>query len=108
MHAPVVLVTGALTGIGRGTALSLARQGARPVVSGRREDAVAPGPVATEMLDRFVAGDAAAKAGFVASIPSRRAATPDEIAQTTVFLASDAARDPTWQSVTVDGGCTAQ
>ena len=37
--APVVLITGALTGIGRATALAFARQGAQLVVSGRREDA---------------------------------------------------------------------
>jgi NAD(P)-dependent dehydrogenase (short-subunit alcohol dehydrogenase family) len=34
---PVVLITGALTGIGRATAFAFARQGARLVVSGRRE-----------------------------------------------------------------------
>src|SRR5712672_508880 len=39
MSTPVVLVTGALTGIGRATALAFAREGARLVVSGRREDA---------------------------------------------------------------------
>ena len=37
--APVVLVTGALAGIGRATALAFARQGARVVVSGRNQDA---------------------------------------------------------------------
>jgi NAD(P)-dependent dehydrogenase (short-subunit alcohol dehydrogenase family) len=36
---PVVLVTGALTGIGRATALAFAKQSARVVVSGRREEA---------------------------------------------------------------------
>src|SRR3982074_2183345 len=35
---PVVLITGALTGIGRATALAFARDGARVVVSGRSED----------------------------------------------------------------------
>jgi NAD(P)-dependent dehydrogenase (short-subunit alcohol dehydrogenase family) len=38
MKTPVVLVTGALTGIGRATALAFAREGARVVVSGRRDD----------------------------------------------------------------------
>ncbi|AET89136.1 short-chain dehydrogenase/reductase SDR [Burkholderia sp. YI23] len=36
MSQPVVLITGALTGIGRATALAFARSGARLVVSGRR------------------------------------------------------------------------
>jgi NAD(P)-dependent dehydrogenase (short-subunit alcohol dehydrogenase family) len=39
MSNPVVLVTGALTGIGRATALAFAQQGASVVVSGRRDDA---------------------------------------------------------------------
>jgi NAD(P)-dependent dehydrogenase (short-subunit alcohol dehydrogenase family) len=38
MTTPVVLITGALTGIGRATALAFAREGARLVVSGRREE----------------------------------------------------------------------
>src|SRR6266571_988481 len=37
MNKPVVLITGALTGIGRATALAFAKDGARLVVSGRRE-----------------------------------------------------------------------
>ena len=38
MSSPVVLITGGLTGIGRAAALEFARQGARVVVSGRRDD----------------------------------------------------------------------
>jgi NAD(P)-dependent dehydrogenase (short-subunit alcohol dehydrogenase family) len=37
MTAPVILVTGALTGIGRATAFAFAREGATLAVSGRRE-----------------------------------------------------------------------
>jgi NAD(P)-dependent dehydrogenase (short-subunit alcohol dehydrogenase family) len=39
MTRPVVLITGALTGIGRATALAFAKEGADIVVSGRRDDA---------------------------------------------------------------------
>jgi len=38
MSNPVVLITGALTGIGRATAIAFATEGARIVVSGRNED----------------------------------------------------------------------
>src|SRR5580698_3684253 len=38
-NTPVVLITGALTGIGRATAIAFAHEGARVVVSGRRDDA---------------------------------------------------------------------
>ncbi len=37
MSNPVVLITGALTGIGRTTALAFAKEGASVVASGRRE-----------------------------------------------------------------------
>jgi NAD(P)-dependent dehydrogenase (short-subunit alcohol dehydrogenase family) len=37
MRPPVILITGALTGIGRATALAFAKDGATVVVSGRRE-----------------------------------------------------------------------
>ena len=38
MKNKAVLITGALTGIGRATALAFAREGARIVISGRHED----------------------------------------------------------------------
>jgi NAD(P)-dependent dehydrogenase (short-subunit alcohol dehydrogenase family) len=39
MSNPVVLITGALTGIGRAAAVAFAKEGARLVVTGRRDDA---------------------------------------------------------------------
>jgi len=39
MKNKVILITGALTGIGRATALAFAREGAHIVVCGRRDDA---------------------------------------------------------------------
>jgi NAD(P)-dependent dehydrogenase (short-subunit alcohol dehydrogenase family) len=88
-----------------GLTKSAALEGA---AAGVRVNAVAPGPVATGMLDRFVGGSEESKAGFLATIPARRAAAPDEIAQTIVFLASDKARFLTGQSIAVDGGYMAQ
>ena len=38
MSSPVVLITGALTGIGRATALAFAKEGAQVVVSGRHDE----------------------------------------------------------------------
>jgi NAD(P)-dependent dehydrogenase (short-subunit alcohol dehydrogenase family) len=75
---------------------------------GVRVNAVAPGPVQTDMLDRFTGGNAEAKAGFVASLPAGRAGTPEEIAQAIVFLSGPQARFVTGQIVNVDGGMTAR
>ena len=88
-----------------GLTKSAALEGA---AAGIRVNSVAPGPVATDMLDRFTGRDGAAKAGFLAGIPAKRAATPDEIAQTIAFLASDQAKYLTGQNIAVDGGYTAQ
>jgi NAD(P)-dependent dehydrogenase (short-subunit alcohol dehydrogenase family) len=88
-----------------GITKSAALEGA---ATGVRVNAVAPGPIQTEMLDRFVGGDDQMKAGFLATIPAKRSATAEEIAQAILFVASDKAPYLTGQSVSVDGGYTAQ
>jgi NAD(P)-dependent dehydrogenase (short-subunit alcohol dehydrogenase family) len=71
--------------------------------AGVRVNAVAPGPVETEMLNRFT-GNAERKAGLIAGVPLKRAGTPEEIAQAIVFLGSDKASFITGQILVVDGG----
>jgi len=74
---------------------------------GVRVNAVAPGPVETEMLSRFT-GNADRKAALIAGVPLKRAGAPQEIAKAIVFLASDQASFLTGQIVSVDGGKSAQ
>jgi NAD(P)-dependent dehydrogenase (short-subunit alcohol dehydrogenase family) len=74
--------------------------------SGVRVNAVAPGATETGMLNRFT-GNAENKAGLVAKVPMKRAASPDEIANAAVFFASPAASFITGQILSVDGGKSA-
>ena len=74
--------------------------------AGVRVNAVAPGPVDTEMLSRL-AGSPDRKATLVAGVPARRLGTPEDIAAAIVFLASDKADFLTGQVIGVNGGKTA-
>jgi NAD(P)-dependent dehydrogenase (short-subunit alcohol dehydrogenase family) len=64
-------------------------------------NAVAPGPIATDMWDRF-AGEAAEQ--ITGNIPVGRVGTAEQIAAAVLYLASDAAKFTTGTSLVVDGG----
>lgn len=70
---------------------------------GIRVNAVAPGPIDTEMLDRFVP-DKEAMDQFIQSFPAKRKGRVEEIAATIRFLASDQAGYIIGESISVDGG----
>ena len=72
---------------------------------GVRVNAVAPGPITTGMLDRYL-DTPERKAAVRSTVPLGRFGQPEEIAQAILFLTSDAATFITGQIVTVDGGRT--
>jgi NAD(P)-dependent dehydrogenase (short-subunit alcohol dehydrogenase family) len=71
--------------------------------TGVRVNAIAPGPIDTPMLNRFV-GSEEKKKRLLQHIPLQRAGDANEIAQTILFLASEKASYVTGQSYAVDGG----
>jgi NAD(P)-dependent dehydrogenase (short-subunit alcohol dehydrogenase family) len=73
---------------------------------GVRVNAVAPGPVDTELLSRF-AGDPDRKAAMVKGVPLGRLGRPEDIAEVIVFLASSKADFLSGEIVHVNGGKTA-
>jgi NAD(P)-dependent dehydrogenase (short-subunit alcohol dehydrogenase family) len=70
---------------------------------GVRVNAVAPGPMHTEMVDRFTGG-AEGKAFMASELALKRLGKPEEVAQSIVFMASDKASFMTGHSLSVDGG----
>ena len=73
---------------------------------GVRVNAVAPGPIDTDMLDRFTGGTDG-KAYLATLNPQKRIGQPDEVARAILFIASDAASFITGHIMSVDGGKSA-
>jgi NAD(P)-dependent dehydrogenase (short-subunit alcohol dehydrogenase family) len=91
--------------------LSLTRAAAVELAaSGIRVNAVAPGLTDTPLVQAWIAEQPdpeAFRAARVASVPQGRFATPEEVAEAILFLASDASRHVTGVTLPVDGGYTA-
>ncbi|MBU3727987.1 MAG: glucose 1-dehydrogenase [Phycisphaerales bacterium] len=75
---------------------------------GIRVNAVCPGAIQTDMIDRFAGHDSAAKSALIAHHPLGRIGTVSEVASAIRWLCSTGSAFVTGQCVTVDGGYTAQ
>jgi len=71
---------------------------------GVRVNGIAPGWIASEMLDRALAGDPARKARILARTPLARFGEPDDIGWAAVYLASPAAKFVSGVVLPIDGG----
>ena len=89
----------AVEGLTKSVALEFAKQNIRI-------NAIAPGVIATEMLDRF-AGDEL-RDQLTSIIPVARIGASEEIAAAVLYLCSDNAKFTTGTSLVVDGGFLAQ
>ena len=74
---------------------------------GIRVNAIAPGPTATGMMDRFTQGSEEAKAAVESGIPAGRYGTAKEVASLVVFLLGDEANIINGAVYPIDGGLTA-
>ena len=74
--------------------------------SGIRVNAVGPGPIDTEMLDRFT-GTPDGNDALISKVPLLRRGTPEEIANAVVFISSPEASYISGTVLEVDGGMSA-
>lgn len=90
-----------IIGLTRTAALEYAEQGIRV-------NAVCPGVIDTEMIDRFTGHQSEAQAALLATEPVGRLGRPEEIADAVVWLCSSRSSFVTGQAIAVDGGFVAR
>lgn len=88
---------GAIVNMARAFAVELASEGIKV-------NAVAPGPIMTEGMERLIAEDPSIETHRTANMPLSRFGLPDEIAESILFLASDRSRYVHGHNLVVDGG----
>jgi len=91
----------AVEGLTKSIALEFAKQNIRV-------NAVAPGVIATDMLDRFAGKEGEMRDSLTSIIPVGRIGAGEEIAAAVLYLCSDDAKFTTGTSLVVDGGYLAQ
>jgi len=91
----------AVEGLTKSIALEFAKQSIRV-------NAVAPGVIATDMLDRFAGKAGEMRDSLTSIIPVGRIGAGEEIAAAVLYLCSDDAKFTTGTSLVVDGGYLAQ
>ena len=93
---------------GKGAVIGLTKSIAADFVTkGIRCNALCPGTIETPSLEDRIAAQGdydAVRAAFIARQPMGRLGTPDEIAATALYLASDDSSFMTGQALVVDGG----
>jgi NAD(P)-dependent dehydrogenase (short-subunit alcohol dehydrogenase family) len=99
--APYVASKHGIVGITKTAALEYA-------TAGIRVNAVCPGIIHTQMIERFTHGDPAAETALLATEPIGRLGEPQEIGAAVAWLCSDAASFVTGVALPVDGGFVAQ
>lgn len=90
----------AVEGLTKSIAVEIAKQNIRV-------NAVAPGAIQTEMIDRFIANTGEARDDLIAKHPIGRFGTSEEIAAAVLYLCSDAATFTIGSTLSVDGGYSA-
>jgi NAD(P)-dependent dehydrogenase (short-subunit alcohol dehydrogenase family) len=88
---------GAIVNMARALSVELAGEGINV-------NAVAPGPIMTEGFERLIADDPSIETRRTANMPLPRFGSPEEVAESILFLASERSRYVHGHNLVVDGG----